>query len=177
MPVNYILKRLGYGLLLMLGVVVLNFLLIRLAPGDPVVIAGEMGGATEEMLGKHPRGIRPEQTAFDAELWIYVSSVAQGDLGESFFFNQPVSKLIALRIGPTILLVIVAQILSIVIGVFLDVYIRAPTQLGWYVRLCFGLCHHWICRSRVLEWLIMLGLRAVCIKPSRFLLKLRGCNP
>ena len=51
MQTSYILKRLGYGLLLMLGVVVLNFLLIRLAPGDPaVVIAGEMGGATEEML-------------------------------------------------------------------------------------------------------------------------------
>ena len=121
MPVNYILKRLGYGLLLMLGVVVLNFLLIRLAPGDPaVVIAGEMGGATEEML----ESIREEyglNKPLLTQLWIYVSSVAQGDLGESFFFNQPVSKLIALRIGPTILLVIVAQILSIVIGVFLGV--------------------------------------------------------
>ena len=121
MPVNYILKRLGYGLLLMLGVVVLNFLLIRLAPGDPaVVIAGEMGGATEEML----ESIREEyglNKPLLTQLWIYVSSVAQGDLGESFFFNQPVSKLIALRIGPTILLVIVAQILSILIGVFLGV--------------------------------------------------------
>jgi len=121
MPLNYILKRLGYGLLLMLGVVVLNFLLIRLAPGDPaVVIAGEMGGATEEML----ESIREEyglNKPLLTQLWIYVSSVAQGDLGESFFFNQPVSKLIALRIGPTILLVIVAQILSIVIGVFLGV--------------------------------------------------------
>ena len=99
MPVNYILKRLGYGLLLMLGVVVLNFLLIRLAPGDPaVVIAGEMGGATEEML----ESIREEyglNKPLLTQLWIYVSSVAQGDLGESFFFNQPVSKLIALRLS------------------------------------------------------------------------------
>ncbi len=48
---SYIFKRVAYGLILMLFVVVLNFLLIRLAPGDPaVVIAGEMGGATEEML-------------------------------------------------------------------------------------------------------------------------------
>lgn len=121
MPVNYILKRLGYGLLLMLGVVILNFLLIRLAPGDPaVVIAGEMGGATEEML----ESIREEyglNKPLLTQLWIYVSGVAQGDLGESFFFNQPVSKLIALRIWPTILLVIVAQVLSIVIGVFLGV--------------------------------------------------------
>jgi len=48
---SYILRRLIYGIILMAGVVVLNFFLIRMAPGDPAeVIAGEMGGATEEML-------------------------------------------------------------------------------------------------------------------------------
>jgi peptide/nickel transport system permease protein len=118
---SYLIRRLFYGALLMLGVVVLNFLLIRLAPGDPaVVIAGEMGGATEEML----ESIREEyglNKPVMVQLWLYVSSVAQGDLGESFFFNQPVSKLIGLRIWPTILLVVTAQLLSIVIGVFLGV--------------------------------------------------------
>jgi peptide/nickel transport system permease protein len=121
MNATYLSKRLFYGLLLMLGVVVLNFLLIRLAPGDPaVVIAGEMGGATEEMLEsiREDYGLnKPVLT----QLWIYVSSVARFDLGESFFFNQPVTHLIAQRIGPTILLVITAQILSIVLGVFLGV--------------------------------------------------------
>ncbi|RFP88548.1 ABC transporter permease [Rhodobacteraceae bacterium 63075] len=130
MSTSFILRRLGYGLLLMLGVVVLNFLLIRLAPGDPaVVIAGEMGGATEEML----ESIREEyglNKPVLVQLWIYVSGVAQGNLGESFFFNQPVSKLIAQRIGPTILLVISAQLLSILIGVFLGVIAaRKPNGL------------------------------------------------
>lgn len=105
----------------MLGVVVLNFLLIRLAPGDPaVVIAGEMGGATEEVLAS----IRADyglDKPLSTQLWIYISGVATGDLGDSFFFNQPVSSLIALRVGPTILLVITAQILSIALGVFLGV--------------------------------------------------------
>lgn len=121
MNTSYILRRLFYGLLLMLGVVVLNFLLIRLAPGDPaVVIAGEMGGATEEML----ESIREEyglNKPVLTQLWIYVVNVAQFDLGESFFFNQPVTTLIGHRIGPTILLVITAQLLSIVLGVFLGV--------------------------------------------------------
>jgi len=121
MSLSFLSRRLAYGLLLMLGVVVLNFLLIRLAPGDPaVVIAGEMGGATEEMLEsiREDYGLnKPVLT----QLWIYISGVATGNLGESFFFNQPVSKLIAARIGPTILLVISAQIISIVLGVFLGV--------------------------------------------------------
>ena len=119
MSLSFLSRRLAYGLLLMLGVVVLNFLLIRLAPGDPaVVIAGEMGGATEEMLEsiREDYGLnKPVLT----QLWIYISGVATGNLGESFFFNQPVSKLIAARVGPTILLVISAQIISIVLGVFL----------------------------------------------------------
>ena len=121
MSLSFLSRRLAYGLLLMLGVVVLNFLLIRLAPGDhAVVIAGEMGGATEEMLEsiREDYGLnKPVLT----QLWIYISGVATGNLGESFFFNQPVSKLIAARIGPTILLVISAQIISIVLGVFLGV--------------------------------------------------------
>ncbi len=118
---SYILKRVAYGLILMLCVVVLNFLLIRLAPGDPaVVIAGEMGGATEEMLEQ----IREEyglNKPILTQLAIYIGNVATGDLGESFFFNKPVAELISQRIGPTILLVIVAQILSIFLGVFLGV--------------------------------------------------------
>ena len=121
MSLSFLSRRLAYGLLLMLGVVILNFLLIRLAPGDPaVVIAGEMGGATEEMLEsiREDYGLnKPVLT----QLWIYISGVATGNLGESFFFNQPVSKLIAARVGPTILLVISAQIISIVLGVFLGV--------------------------------------------------------
>mgnify|MGYP000232892346 CR=1 FL=1 len=121
MTFSYILRRLGYGLLLMLGVVVLNFLLIRLAPGDPaVVIAGEMGGATEEMLAS----IREEYGLNDpvlTQLGLYIGNVLRGDLGESFFFNQPVSTLISHRVGPTILLVLTAQVMSITLGVFFGV--------------------------------------------------------
>jgi len=47
--------------------------------------------------------------------------VVRFDLGQSFYFNQPVATLIAQRILPTILLVITAQILSILLGVFLGV--------------------------------------------------------
>ncbi|MDE0391854.1 MAG: ABC transporter permease [Rhodospirillales bacterium] len=121
MSAPYILNRLFYGLLLMLGVVVLNFLLIRLAPGDPALaIAGEMGGATEEVLAsiRKEYGLdRPLLT----QLGIYVGNVVRLDLGKSFFFNQPVTQLIAERIGPTILLVVTAQAISIVLGVFLGV--------------------------------------------------------
>ena len=44
-------ERLAYGIGLLVAVLVLNFFLIRLAPGDPVqFLIGEMGGASEEFV-------------------------------------------------------------------------------------------------------------------------------
>lgn len=121
MNASFLIRRLFYGLILMLGVVILNFILIRLAPGDPaMVIAGEMGGATDEMLAQIRSDYGLDKPLF-TQLWIYISGVAQGNLGQSFFFNQPVATLIAQRVLPTILLVVTAQVLSILIGVFLGV--------------------------------------------------------
>lgn len=121
MSASFLFRRLVYGLILMLGVVVLNFMLIRLAPGDPaMVIAGEMGGGDQALLDsiRAQYGLdRPLLT----QLGIYLGNVLRGDLGQSYFFNQPVATLIGNRIGPTILLVLSAQILSIVSGVFLGV--------------------------------------------------------
>ena len=127
---SFLIRRVFYGLLLMLGVVVLNFLLIRLAPGDPaVVIAGEMGGATEEMLAQIRADYGLDKPVF-VQLGIYLGNVVQGDLGQSFFFNQPVAKLIGLRIWPTILLVLTALTLSTVLGVILGVLAaRKPNGL------------------------------------------------
>lgn len=121
MSASFLFRRLVYGLILMLGVVVLNFILIRLAPGDPaVVIAGEMGGGDAALLD----AIRIEyglDKPMLTQLGIYLGNILQGDLGQSFFFNQPVATLIGNRIGPTILLVLSAQVLSILLGVFLGV--------------------------------------------------------
>ena len=49
--IKAVVRRVVYGILLLLAVIVFNFILIHLAPGDPAeTIAGEMGGATEEIL-------------------------------------------------------------------------------------------------------------------------------
>jgi peptide/nickel transport system permease protein len=121
MSASFLFRRLVYGLVLMLGVVVLNFILIRLAPGDPaVVIAGEMGGGDTALLD----AIRAEyglDKPMLTQLGIYLGNILQGNLGQSYFFNQPVATLIGNRIGPTILLVLSAQVLSIILGVFLGV--------------------------------------------------------
>lgn len=106
----------------MAGVVILNFFLIRLAPGDPAeVIAGDMGGATAEVLASIRANYGLDKPLL-TQLWVYLSQMLQGDLGKSYFFDQPVTRLIGDRIGPTILLVVAAQVISIVIGTAMGVF-------------------------------------------------------
>jgi len=114
-------RRLINALILIFCVVTLNFLLIQLSPGDPAeVIAGEMGGATAEMLAD----IRAEyglDKPVHTQLGIYLSRMVRGDLGYSFFYNTPVTELIFRRLGPTLLLVLTSLLIAIVVGTFFGV--------------------------------------------------------
>ena len=114
-------RRLFYAAVLIAAVVVLNFLLIRLAPGDPALtIAGEMGGATEEIIEDIRRAYGLDKP-LPHQLLVYMKRMLSGDLGDSLFFNTPVMDLILARLGPTILLVTTAMVLAVVLGSFLGV--------------------------------------------------------
>ncbi|MCF8466264.1 MAG: ABC transporter permease [Sneathiella sp.] len=114
-------RRLLHAFLLILAVLILNFLLIHLAPGDPAdVIAGEMGGATEEMMADIRKNYGLDKPVY-VQLGIYLGRALQGDLGQSFFYNSPVLGLVAGRAGATILLVTTALLFAIFVGTLLGV--------------------------------------------------------
>ena len=95
-------KRIGYGLVLLVAVVVLNFTLITIAPGDVAdSIAGDMGGADASVLAEIRARYGLDQ-AFHVQLWRYLSSVAVLDLGYSYFYNAPVTELILQRLPATL---------------------------------------------------------------------------
>ncbi len=114
-------KRIAYGLLLLIGVLVLNFTLITIAPGDVAdSIAGDMGGADASVI-EEIRQRYGLNEPFHVQLWRYVSGVARLDLGYSYFYNTPVTKLIIEKLPATLLLVFSSQILAIVLGTLLGV--------------------------------------------------------
>ena len=114
-------KRVGYGLLLLVAVLVLNFVLMSLAPGDIAdTIAGDMGGADEALLAEIRAGYGLDQP-YHVQLWRYLSRMVQLDLGYSYFYNAPVVELILEKLPATLLLVFSAQILAIVVGTLLGV--------------------------------------------------------
>jgi len=123
-------KRISYGLMLLVAVLVFGFILLHLAPGDPAdVIAGEMGGATEEMMAQIRADYGLDRPLI-VQLGSYIGKVAQGDLGYSFYFNEPVTGLILDRLGPTILLVSTSLFLAILVGTLLGVMAaRKPNGL------------------------------------------------
>lgn len=127
---GYIARRLLYGAILLVGVLVLNFFLIHAAPGDPAqTIAGEMGAATAKMLA-HIRSSYGLDKPLLTQLGIYLDHVAHGNLGMSYYFNQPVIGLIAQHIGPTLLLVLAAQVVAVTAGVAMGVFAaRKPDGL------------------------------------------------
>ncbi|MEN8891521.1 ABC transporter permease [Planktotalea arctica] len=113
--------RSGYAVILLIAVLVLNFSMMHLAPGDVAdTISQSMGGADQELLDKIRADYGLDQP-FIVQLGRYIGGVLQFDLGFSFFYNQPVTDLILQRLPATLLLVITAQVLALLIGVVMGV--------------------------------------------------------
>jgi len=112
-------RRVVQSLILILLLIVINFFLIHLAPGDPVYyLAGQSGDEQYYQLIRAKFGLdQPLLT----QLWIYLGSVLRGDLGYSISYQQPVSSVIFSRVPATLLLILSALLMATVGGVLLGV--------------------------------------------------------
>jgi peptide/nickel transport system permease protein len=127
---RYTMSHLLQGLALVIAVVVLNFVLVHAAPGDPVeTIAGASGGMSDELKAQLRTQYGLDKT-LPVQLGVYVGKVLHGDLGYSYFFNVPVAGLIAERVPATLLLVLSSVLAAFLVGTALGVLAsRKPN--GW----------------------------------------------
>ncbi|RYF83483.1 MAG: ABC transporter permease [Comamonadaceae bacterium] len=125
-----LISRVLQGLALVLAVVVLNFVLVHAAPGDPVeTIAGASGGMSPEMVAQLRTQYGLDKPLY-VQLGVYLSKVLTGDLGYSYFFNLPVTSMIFERVPATLLLVLSAVLSAFFIGTTLGVLsARKPNGL------------------------------------------------
>ena len=127
---RYAASRLLQGLGLVLAVVVLNFVLVHAAPGDPVeTIAGASGGMSPELMAQLRTQYGLDEP-LPVQLGVYLGKVAQGDLGYSYFFNLPVTSMIAERVPATLLLVLSSVLLAFFAGTALGV-LSSRKPNGW----------------------------------------------
>jgi peptide/nickel transport system permease protein len=118
---RFILVRLFQAIPVVFGVVVLNFLLLQLAPGDAAtVLAGEAGGAPAEYVEQLRARFGLDQPVM-VQLGLYLKNILLLDLGFSFRNNAPVLGLILDRLWPTLLLMGATLIISVGGGVVLGV--------------------------------------------------------
>jgi peptide/nickel transport system permease protein len=116
---RYIVERLLRGLPIVFAIVVVNFFLIRLAPGDAAqVLAGEAGAASAEYMEQIRRQFGLDQPLY-LQFFRYMKNLATFDLGYSFRHGREVSSLILERIGATALLMGAAMAISVTAGIVL----------------------------------------------------------
>ena len=115
-------SRLGQAIGLLLAVVVVVFFLLQIAPGDAALyLAGDQGVGDAEFLAQVRADYGLDRPLL-IQLGTYVGNVAQLDLGDSIYFNEPVLGLIVERLFATVLLAGTSLLFAVGLGVAIGVY-------------------------------------------------------
>ena len=113
---RFLASRLVKGVVVLLAIAVLNFALIRAAPGDPAsVMAGEAGAADEVFVQQLRQRFGLDRPMYE-QLGLYMKSVVTLDLGFSYRQGRSVASLIGERLPATLLLTVSAFAISLVLG-------------------------------------------------------------
>ena len=169
---RYFLHRLAWSLVMILGIVVIDFLITHTLPGDPLDVLVGNYPAPPEYIAQVRQDFGLDQP-LARQLLLYLVHLAQGDLGFSFVNRQPVLSLILARAGTTLMLMIPALILSSIIGVLLAVA-AAGRAGGWIdnALTALSLAGHsipvfWLAQVLIvifsvnLAWLPAQGMRSI----------------
>jgi peptide/nickel transport system permease protein len=166
---SYILRRLLFGIPTLLGVTIIVFTLLHLAPGDPVSAMVPSDAPQELVL------MIKQQMGLDKPLpiqyWRWLTRVVQGDLGNSLATRRPVLDEIRGALSNTFILAIAAATLAFTLGVTLGT-IAAFFQGRWVDKVAsaaaisgVSLPHYWvgivliIIFSVTLNWLPAMGMQ------------------
>jgi peptide/nickel transport system permease protein len=138
---NYILRRILIAFLLLIGIGVVSFIVIKLPPGDFASryrqFLLDRGSPPEEadraaQIVREQYGLdKPEAEQFFN--WVK-GMVTEGKFGYSFAYRKDVGELIADRMPKTLLIAILAHTISTVVGVGLGIFV-APRKYGFWDNL------------------------------------------
>jgi peptide/nickel transport system permease protein len=108
--VAYIRNRLLLMVVVLAGVTIIIFSMVRLLPGDPAfLILGDR--ATEESTARLREQLGLNEP-LPTQYWLFVSGLARGDFGDSLLYRQPVKNLVMKRVPVSIFLAVYAMTLA-----------------------------------------------------------------
>jgi peptide/nickel transport system permease protein len=115
-----ILKKGIYSAITIFAVLVFNYILFRVLPGDPLAMILRNPKATPEMIEATKQFFGLDQPWY-VQFLLYFKNLFSGDLGMSFYFKQPVASVIGARIMPTLIMVGLAEVIAIIVGIILGI--------------------------------------------------------
>lgn len=158
----YILTRLFHAVPLLLCVIVFNFTLIHMAPGDPIQsLIGEFP-APEAYVEEMKKAFGLDKPLY-VQLWRYMRNILTGDLGFSFYYRQPVLTVILERVPATMQLMAPAILFSALVGVLLGIFsARKPysfsdNSISSFALLGYCVPVFWLGQMLMLVFSIKLG--------------------
>lgn len=117
MSYRYVVRRLLQVLPSVAGIIVLSFLLVHLAPGDPIgALAGDFGDERYYAFMRAKFGL---DRSLPEQFLTYAGNVLRGDLGDSFIHGRPVFDVIGERLPATLMLMVTALAVSSAAGIVL----------------------------------------------------------
>ncbi|MEA2526068.1 MAG: peptide/nickel transport system permease protein [Thermomicrobiales bacterium] len=138
---RFVLQRLIISVPVLIGVTLLAFVLVNLAPGDPV--SAMISPAERSELGPEWVELRKEQLGLNDPIvvryGIWLREIATGNLGYSLISGESIAGQIGARVGPTVLLMGTVLIVALLLGVPLGILsaVRQYSVLD-YVATVFG---------------------------------------
>jgi ABC-type dipeptide/oligopeptide/nickel transport system permease component len=164
----FILRRLLLAIPTLLGVLVVAFLLLYVAPGDPVMaMVGER--ADEETIARLRQELRLDEPLYK-QFGYYVGGIARGDLGRSYITNRPIQRDIRERFPKTLQLAGAAMLLAASIGITLGI-LSAWRPGGLIDRIGLGVAYLGVSFPVFWVGLLLILLFAVTLRvlpPSGF---------
>lgn len=160
---TYILKRMLYTVVLLFGVISVNFIIFMMMPQDPA----ELLTSTQKLGRAEIIHSLREQWGFDEPLQNryvkYVGNMITGQFGISYRTQRPVSLEVSERLQNTLILIIPPEIVSIIVGVVLGT-LAAKKRGKWFDNLSvtsslavYSLPVFWIAMMLIVVFALGLG--------------------
>jgi peptide/nickel transport system permease protein len=124
----YIRRRLMLMVLVLFGVTVVIFGMVRILPGDPAfLILGDR--ATDQKAAELREQLGLNRPVLE-QYWLFVSGFARGDMGQSLLYRQPVGELVLTRVPVSLALAAYAMALAAIITLFFGI-VAAVNRGRW----------------------------------------------
>jgi ABC-type dipeptide/oligopeptide/nickel transport system permease component len=136
--IAFIIRRLMLSIPTLVGVMIVVFLLLYVAPGDPVQdMVGERADA--ETIARLRKELHLDEP-LPRQFVLYAGGVVRGDLGNSYITQRPIIRDIRERFPKTLLLAGSAMLLASILGITIGV-LAARNPGGWFDRLSLGFAY------------------------------------